>query len=109
MASPMSRSAPCPDTALPLPSRALPTTGDHRRARRRREGGQLSVEALDLAVAVRDALLLVPVGLPDGVVDIDERDPVRVGCPGQHRCTTAASPATVRAATASSCRTCPNV
>ena len=78
-------------------------------ARSRDEGGQLSVEALDVAVAVRDALLWYP--WVCRIVSSTSTNAIPFGsvAPASTGGTTVSSPAIVRAATASSFRTCPNV
>ncbi len=65
--------APVAEAVLPLRSRARAITGA---ASRRGDRGELDVQPAHPGVAVRGALLGVAVDLADGVVDIDERDPV---------------------------------
>jgi len=74
---------PCRAVSADRVALAQPERSDHRRTRRRRQHRELGVEALDLGVAVGEALLGVAVGLADGVVDVHVGHPVRVARPGQ--------------------------
>ena len=98
------RPQPVAEAVLPLRSRARAITGA---ASGVRDRGELDVQPADPGVAERGGLLGVAVDLADGVVDIEERDPLarrhrRAGrAPARH------SPASSPPPTLSSCWTWP--